>query len=58
MLATMHESDGAGLRLPPDSQVRAFQSAIHAVCSGGGYGNSDMTNVAATIYVMADDLKP
>jgi len=59
MLLTLHRSDLPGAPIPPDRQIQTLQSAIHEVCAAEAYQlGMNVTEIAATLYVMANDLKP
>ena len=59
MLFSAQRGDDPGAPLPPDRQVDTMEAAMREGCRGPGAElGIKVTEVAAALYVMADDLKP
>lgn len=59
MLMGAQGTDVPNPPLPPDRQINAMRDGIHDVCSDSGYQLAmRVTELATTLYLLADDLKP
>jgi hypothetical protein len=59
MLLTLQRADVPSAPIPPDEQIDRFASAITTSCEGPGAElGVKITEVAASLYTLSDDLKP
>ena len=58
MLFGAQQADKPDVGLPPDGQVETLSKAIGSVCDEGAKLGIKVTETAASLYMMADDLKP
>jgi hypothetical protein len=56
MLLAAHQQDKPGAPIPPDVQINTFKDGIGTICEDAG--PVKVTEIGATLYTMADDLKP